>query len=62
MTEQEAGEALKKKRGERSIRSVAKAAGITPAQIVSIEKATRAYTFRTLLALAKEVGADITIK
>ena len=62
MTEQQIGEALKKKRGERSIREVAQKAGIMPSQVVAIEKAQTAYTFRTLLALAKEAGAEIKVE
>lgn len=57
MTEKETGEVMRKKRGERSLRDVAEEAGITPRQIQDIEQARTAYTYRSLLALAKAVGA-----
>jgi transcriptional regulator with XRE-family HTH domain len=57
MTEKETGEVLRAKRGTRSLREVATAAGITPRQVQDIEQARTAYTYRSLLALAAAVGA-----
>lgn len=57
MSEKETGEVLRKKRGTRSLREVATAAGITPRQVQDIEQARTAYTYRSLLALAAAVGA-----
>ncbi len=61
MNEKKTGEVLRKKRGERSLRDVAEAAGVTPRQVQDIEQARTAYTYRSLLALAKAVGAQIKL-
>jgi transcriptional regulator with XRE-family HTH domain len=59
MTPEQLGEVIRKARGKRSQRSVAKAAGISRHQLVAIERAGTNYTRMTLFALAKEVGVDI---
>ena len=61
MNEQEIGQAMKAKRGDRPIRKVAEAAGIAPHQIISIEKAKTNYTVQTLLKLAKEIGSVVSV-
>jgi len=59
MTPEQLGAVIRKARGKRSQRSVAKAAGISRHQLVAIEQASTNYTRITLFALAKEVGVDI---
>ena len=59
MTPEKLGDTIRKARGKRSQRSVAKAAGISRHQLVAIEQASTNYTRMTLFALAKEVGVDI---
>lgn len=59
MNPEQLGEVIRKARGKRSQRSVAKAAGISRHQLVAIEQASTNYTRITLFALAKEVGVDI---
>ena len=56
MTPKQIGAAVRKARGERSIRSVAEAAGISRHQVTSIEQALTDYTINSLLALCKAVG------
>lgn len=56
MTKQQIGAAARKARGTRSIRSVARDAGITQGQVKGIEEASKAYTVDTLLALGKVIG------
>lgn len=56
MTKQQIGAAARKARGVRSIRSVARDAGITQGQVKGIEEATKAYTVDTLIALGQVIG------
>lgn len=62
MTPKQIGAAVRKARGQRSIRQVAVAAGLHRDQVTSIEQATTNYTIQSLLALAKVVGVTITTK
>lgn len=50
------GAAVRKARGQRSIREVAGAAGLSRHQVTSIEQGTTAYTINSLLALCNVVG------
>ena len=59
MTPKQIGTAIRKARGQRSIREVARAAGLSRHQVTSIEQATTNYTIQSLLALAKVVGVTI---
>lgn len=61
MTPKQIGSAIRKARGERSIRSVAEAAGISRHQVTSIEQALTDYTMPTFLRLAKVVGLRIEL-
>ena len=56
MTTRQIGEAVRKARGQRSIRQVAGAAGLHRDQVSGIEAGTKAYTIHSLLALCKAVG------
>ena len=56
MTPKQIGAAVRKARGQRSIRQVARAAGLSRHQVTSIEQGTTAYTINSLLALCKAVG------
>lgn len=56
MTKVQIGAAARKARGDRSIRSVARDAGITQGQVKGIEEASKAYTVDTLIALSKVIG------
>ena len=62
MTPYQIGKAIRKARGERSIREVAGAAGIHRDQVTGIEQATRAYTVLSLLALCKAVGLHLHLQ
>ena len=56
MTPKQIGAAVRKARGQRSIREVAGAAGLSRHQVTSIEQGTTAYTINSLLSLCKAVG------
>ena len=56
MTIKQIGAAVRKARGQRSIREVAGASGLSRHQVTSIEQGTTAYTINSLLALCKAVG------
>lgn len=56
MTPKQIGAAVRKARGQRSIREVAGAAGLHRDQVKGIEAGTKAYTINSLLALCKAVG------
>ena len=56
MTPKQIGAAIRKARGQRSIREVAGAAGLHRDQVTGIEQATKAYTINSLLALCKVLG------
>ena len=56
MTTRQIGAAVRKARGQRSIREVAGAAGLSRHQVTSIEQGTTAYTINSLLSLCKAVG------
>lgn len=62
MTPKQIGTAVRKARGQRSIRAVAGAAGLTRDQVVSIEQGTKAYTVLSLLALCKVVGLHLVLQ
>jgi len=61
MTPKQIGAAVRKARGQRSIREVAGAAGLHRDQIKGIEQGTTAYTMPTFLALCKTLGVTITL-
>jgi len=61
MIPKQIGAAVRKARGQRSIREVAGAAGLSRHQVTSIEQASTNYTIQSLLALAKVVGAKVTV-
>jgi hypothetical protein len=56
MTPKQIGQAVRKARGQRSIREVAGAAGLHRDQVTSIEQATKAYTMPAFLRLCKALG------
>jgi transcriptional regulator with XRE-family HTH domain len=60
MTPKQIGAAVRKARGQRSIREVAGAAGLSRHQVTSIEQGTTAYTINSLLKLSKEVGLRLS--
>ncbi len=60
MTQTTIGTTIRKARGDRSIREVAAASGLSRHQVISIEQAATNYTINSLLTLAKEVGVTIT--
>ena len=62
MTTNQIGKAIRKARGQRSIREVAGAAGLHRDQVTGIEQATRAYTVLSLLALCKAVGLHLHLQ
>jgi hypothetical protein len=62
MTPKQIGAAVRKARGQRSIREVAGAAGLHGDQVTSIEQATKAYTVLSLLALCKVVGLHLVFQ
>jgi transcriptional regulator with XRE-family HTH domain len=61
MTTKQIGAAVRKARGQRSIREVAGAAGLHRDQVTGIEQASKAYTIHTLLALCRVLGVSVTI-
>ena len=62
MTLKQIGAAVRKARGQRSIREVAGAAGLHRDQVTGIEQATKAYTVNSLLALCKVVGLHLNLQ
>jgi len=62
MTPKQIGAAVRKARGQRSIREVAGAAGLHRDQVKGIEQATTAYTINSLLALCKVVGLHLHLQ
>ena len=62
MTTNQIGKAIRKARGQRSIREVAGAAGLHRDQVTGIEQATKAYTVLSLLALCKAVGLHLHLQ
>ena len=56
MTPRQIGAAMRKARGQRSIRHVAGAAGLSRHQVTGIEDGSKAYTINSLLALCRVVG------
>ena len=62
MTPKQIGAAVRKARGQRSIREVARAAGLHRDQVSGIEKGTTAYTMPTFLALCKAVGLRLVLE
>ena len=62
MTIKQIGAAVRKARGQRSIREVAGAAGLHRDQVTGIEQGTKAYTVLSLLALCKAVGLHLQAK
>ena len=56
MTPKQIGAAVRKARGQRSIREVAGAAGLHRDQVTSIEQAATAYTVQSLLKLCNVLG------
>lgn len=61
MTHKQIGAAVRKARGQRSIREVAGAAGLSRHQVTGIEAGTKAYTVLSLLALCKAVGLRLSL-
>lgn len=62
MTTKQIGAAVRKARGERSIREVAGAAGLSRHQVTSIEQGATAYTINSLLSLCKAVGLHLHLQ
>ena len=62
MTPKQIGAAVRKARGQRSIREVAGAAGLSRHQVTSIEQGTTAYTINSLLSLCKAVGLHLHLQ
>ena len=62
MTPKQIGAAVRNARGHRSIREVARAAGLHRDQVTGIEQATKAYTVLSLLALCKVVGLHLHLQ
>ena len=62
MTPKQIGAAVRKARGQRSIREVAGSAGLHRDQVTGIEQATKAYTVHSLLALCKAVGLHLHLQ
>ena len=62
MTPEQIGAAVRKARGQRSIREVAGAAGLHRDQVTGIEQASKAYTVLSLLALCKVVGLHLHLQ
>ena len=61
MNPKQIGAAVRKARGQRSIREVAGAAGLSRHQVTSIEGASTNYTILSLIALSKAVGLRIVL-
>ena len=62
MTPKQIGAAVRKARGQRSVREVAGTAGLHRDQVTSIEAGTKAYTINSLLALCKAVGLRLHLQ
>ena len=62
MTTRQIGEAVRKARGQRSVRQVAGTAGLSRHQVTSIEQGTTAYTINSLLSLCKAVGLHLHLQ
>ena len=62
MTPKQIGAAMRKARGQRSIREVAGAAGLHRDQVTGIEAGTKAYTINSLLALCKALGLGLVFQ
>ena len=62
MTTKQIGALVRKARGQRSIREVAGAAGLSRHQVTSIEQGTTAYTINSLLSLCKAVGLHLHLQ
>jgi len=62
MTPKQIGAAVRKARGQRSVRQVAEAAGLHRDQVTGIEAGTKAYTINSLLALCKAVGLRLHLQ
>lgn len=62
MTPKQIGAAVRKARGQRSIREVAGAAGLHRDQVSGIEAGTKAYTINSLLSLCKAVGLHLHLQ
>ncbi len=60
MTTTTIGTTIRKARGDRSIREVARVSGLSRQQVMNIEQAATNYTIHSLLTLVKEVGVTIT--
>lgn len=56
MTPKQIGAAVRKARGQRSVRQVAMASGLHRDQVTGIERATKAYTMPVFLKLVKALG------
>lgn len=56
MSPKQIGAAVRKARGQRSIREVARSAGLHRDQLTGIEQATKAYTMPVFLKLCKALG------
>lgn len=61
MTPKQIGAAVRKARGQRSIRQTARAAGLSRHQVTSIEQGATAYTINSLLALCNAVGVRLEL-
>ena len=62
MTPKQIGAAVRKARGQRSVRQVAGAAGLSRHQVTSIEQGATAYTINSLLTLCKAVGLRVAFQ
>lgn len=62
MTPKQIGAAMRKARGQRSIREVAGAAGLHRDQVTGIEAGTKAYTVQSLLKLCKALGLGLAFQ
>lgn len=62
MTATNIGKTIRKARGERSLRCVAREARVESSQVKRVEQGVEAYTITTLLAVSKAVGVTITAK
>lgn len=61
MTPTQLGKAIRKARGDRSIRDVSIASGLNRHQVTAIETAATNYTIGSLMALCKVLGVSINI-
>ena len=62
MTPKQIGAAMRKARGQRSVRQVAGAAGLHRDQVTGIEAGTKAYTVQSLLKLCKALGLGLAFQ